>query len=554
MGVRLLVALTSEQEARFVTTLGPSRETEVARRCADVADLLAAAHAGLGTHAALSPDLPHLDRDVVGQLSRHRLGLLGVVSPADEAGERRLRQLGVQKVVTGDAELAAIETALSSVGTGGPASGSGSAGGLGSSWGPGSGAGLGAVGVLDGDAVGPGPIDPLEELLADPAHGSSGDVPAAAEAWLRSSRLDADHDSDAPDRGVADGQDRSSQDLDARIDAALAGDLDALRRQGEGSTASEGGGGRVHDATSAESAEGRVHDLDPAVPEVDDADARPRRAQLVAVWGPVGSPGRTTLAVNVAAECARAGLRTLLLDADTYGASVAQHLGLLDDTPGLAAAARAAEQGSLDAPGLERRAIEVMPRLRVLTGLPRADRWPEVRDGAMRAILDTARLIADVVVVDCGFSLEADEELSYDTLAPRRNATTLATLDSADHLLVVGAGDPVGLQRLVQGLAELAHVPSPPPVVVVNKVRASAAGPRPGRAIQEVLGRFSGLDDVALVPDDRDACDGAMLAGRTLGEYAPNSKTRSAIREVTRRILPDLVPAATSRRSLRRRR
>ena len=33
-----------------------------------------------------------------------------------------------------------------------------------------------------------------------------------------------------------------------------------------------------------------------------------------------------------------------------------------------------------------------------------------------------SRSLGEVVVVDCGFSLEDDEELSYDTMAPRRNA------------------------------------------------------------------------------------------------------------------------------------
>jgi Flp pilus assembly CpaE family ATPase len=194
----------------------------------------------------------------------------------------------------------------------------------------------------------------------------------------------------------------------------------------------------------------------------------------------------------------------------------------------------------------------VTPDLRVLTGLPRADRWHEVRDAAMSHILDLARRVADVVVVDCGFSLEADEELSYDTVAPRRNATTLTTLEHADPLVVVGAGDPVGLQRLVRGLTELGHVPSPEPLVVVTKVRSSAAGPHPGAAIREVLGRFSGIDEVVVVPDDRDACDGAMLAGRSLVEHAPTSRARVAIGELARRVLPDRMPRPASRRSLRR--
>ena len=56
-------------------------------------------------------------------------------------------------------------------------------------------------------------------------------------------------------------------------------------------------------------------------------------------------PGRTTVAVDLAAELPPPGHATLLADADTYGGSVAQALGLLDEAPGLAAAARAADHG-----------------------------------------------------------------------------------------------------------------------------------------------------------------------------------------------------------------
>ena len=47
-------------------------------------------------------------------------------------------------------------------------------------------------------------------------------------------------------------------------------------------------------------------------------------------------------------------------------------------------------------------------------------------------MLAAARALADFTVVDCGFCLETDEELSFDTLAPRRNGATLAVLDDAD--------------------------------------------------------------------------------------------------------------------------
>ena len=95
------------------------------------------------------------------------------------------------------------------------------------------------------------------------------------------------------------------------------------------------------------------------------------------------------------------------------------------------------------------------PELRVLTGLPLAQRWPELRPAGVEAVLATGRSMADFDVVDCGFCLETDEELSFDTVAPRRNGATLAVLDAADLVLAVGSADPIGMQRLIRGLADL---------------------------------------------------------------------------------------------------
>ncbi|HET7305296.1 MAG TPA: hypothetical protein VFJ12_12205 [Segeticoccus sp.] len=289
----------------------------------------------------------------------------------------------------------------------------------------------------------------------------------------------------------------------------------------------------------------------PAETTAGDDDAEASRA-LVAVWGPAGAPGRTTVAVNLAVELARTTGSALLVDADTYGASVAQSLSLLDEAPGLAAAARASEQGTLDLPALARLAPEAMPGLRVLTGLPKPERWPELRQPAVEHVLDLARQLARFVVVDCGFSLEDDEELSYDTRAPRRNATTLVALEAADEVVAVGSADPVGLQRLVRGLQELGEVPtvSPQPRVVVTKVRAAAVGSRPEHQVREALGRFAGIPDPWLVPDDRAVLDAAMLRGRALAEHAPGSAAAKALAALAADLAGEDGPA-TRRRSRR---
>jgi Mrp family chromosome partitioning ATPase len=113
--------------------------------------------------------------------------------------------------------------------------------------------------------------------------------------------------------------------------------------------------------------------------DADDVSQAPGKARVVAVWGPAGSPGRTTIATTLAAEVAARGTDVLLVDADTYGGCVAQALGLLDEAPGIAAACRAADQGQLDLPMLSRLAPVVTGGLRVLTGLPKAERRAATR-------------------------------------------------------------------------------------------------------------------------------------------------------------------------------
>jgi Mrp family chromosome partitioning ATPase len=271
-------------------------------------------------------------------------------------------------------------------------------------------------------------------------------------------------------------------------------------------------------------------------------DAAPEQAvvgtgRIMAVWGPSGAPGRTLVAVNIAGELAAQGKSVLLVDADSYGASVAGVLGLLDEAAGLAQACRLADQGLLDREALLRVAVPVTATagtFRVLTGITRADRWTELRAAALALVLDRAREVADVIVVDAGFCLEADEELSFDTMAPRRNAATLRSLELADSVIAVGSADPIGVPRLVRGLAELeGSLPGVSPEVVLNKVRASAVGRSPERQLREAWERFGPSAGIkAFLPWDPGATDAALLSGSLLLESAPESRLRSAIAQL----------------------
>lgn len=273
----------------------------------------------------------------------------------------------------------------------------------------------------------------------------------------------------------------------------------------------------------------------PAGASTADEEPRSEPGQVIVVWGP-GSPGRTTVALNLATELAGPLSRVVLIDADTSGAALAQCLAVLDEAPGLAAAARAADQGTLDARALDRLAPEVRPGLQLLSGLPRADRWPEIRDSALADIIEVARRCAAFVVIDVAPDVEQDEELSFDTAAPRRNGATITALESADRVVVVGAGDPVGLQRLVRGIDALPTLTGAPREVVVTRVRPGPVGPEPERRIQEALERFAGTRVVHLVPEDRESLDAALLHGRALAEVRPASPARVSIRRLADQI------------------
>jgi MinD-like ATPase involved in chromosome partitioning or flagellar assembly len=264
---------------------------------------------------------------------------------------------------------------------------------------------------------------------------------------------------------------------------------------------------------------------------------------VIAVWGAAGAPGRTMLSISVAAELASRGYSVALCDADTYSASIAPTLGILDEAPGFAAACRLAGNESLNRVELERigsRYGTATTGFWVLTGISTPSRWPELSAQRVEEALAECRRWAEFTVVDTGFSLEGDEEISSDLLAPRRNAATIAALGVADQVLAVGSADPVGLSRFLRGYSDLIELVGADVVtVVINKVRASAIGLNPVGQVQQTLKRFGGINDAVLIPADHAAMDSAILVGKTLREVAPKSAVQVAIALLaSTRILP----------------
>jgi len=275
---------------------------------------------------------------------------------------------------------------------------------------------------------------------------------------------------------------------------------------------------------------------------------------IVAVWGPTGAPGRTTIAVNLAASLARTS-DVLLLDLDTYGASVAQALALSDESPGVAAIARAAALGTLDTEFVLRQSLRVGPRLRVMTGLTRAARWRELAPAALDAAWPVVRAATSITVLDVGFGLDFDEAAALDSRAPQRDGAARAALAVADVIVAVGSSEPHALQRLITDLDLLNQVTPgarTSTLVVVNRVRSSVAGRAPERQVADVLARFAGVSRVWTVPWDGRVADEATLRGATWAECAPRAASTRAIASVAAAVLerlPELADTPTTSRT-----
>jgi len=186
----------------------------------------------------------------------------------------------------------------------------------------------------------------------------------------------------------------------------------------------------------------------------------------------------------------------------------------------------------------------------VVTGLPRADRWREVRATQVDQLLERARASGQVVV-DTGFCLEEDAGSDFGG-RPGRNALTLAALEQADEVVVVGAADPVGLTRLARGLVDLRERAGGVPVrVVVNRMRSSI-----GWSEKEIAGMVEGFSRVAglhFLPEDRPAVDKALVSGRPLAEVGDSSLVQG-IAALADALFPVSVPSAPAGRRRRGRR
>ncbi|QPL05857.1 MULTISPECIES: AAA family ATPase [Actinomyces] len=469
----VLLALTGDDAAHVRAIDAAGTGLVVVRRCGDVAELLSAAMAGLAGLAVVSVELEDVDLTVLERLDHAGTRGILLVGP-EEAG--RWSFPGWQ-VLDADAEPDRVRTLLQVI-----------------------------------DRQGPGAIATPVAAEAEDGQGVWSASGTMAEetvgGWPGSEEAD-------PTWGV------STWSAPTPADAAWPGEV--------------GAGARLAGADT----DGHHPPAPPPPPTPEDLAAAHEvvPGRLLVVWGPHGAPGRSMVATSLATGLSRLG-PTILVDADTEAPSLAQALSLPDGSSALATAARLASRSRLDAETFAGLLLPTGGEVEVLPGLGRSGRWRELPPAAMSRVWERCRERAVWTVADISGGAPEDEVDSY-TLEPGHGALRAALLREADVVVVVGGADPVGVRRLLQLLGDVAEDATVTGrlEVVVNRVRASAAGPSPERAVREALFRFGSLKQVTLLPQD-EAADACLLAGVSVLDGAPATPLGRALAVLVDRVDP----------------
>lgn len=177
-------------------------------------------------------------------------------------------------------------------------------------------------------------------------------------------------------------------------------------------------------------------------------------ARLVTVWGPLGSTGKSTIALNLAYELALLGQRVILLDLDTHAPSLNQLLPISESSAGLAGAARLIRQGRFTLEELERLSLNIKHgryHFRFLPGLPNANRWSEITPDTIQHLVQIANQNFDIIIADVASSLE--DPLTSPESPTNRNSAARTAIRCSSQTIAVLASSQLSISRYLNAFS-----------------------------------------------------------------------------------------------------
>jgi len=223
---------------------------------------------------------------------------------------------------------------------------------------------------------------------------------------------------------------------------------------------------------------------------------------LVCVWGTNGSPGRSSVAINLSFSLASKNFPTLLVDLDAIVPSLAPALGLVSEVPGVSSLVHDALKGRLSQESIEKNVIEVNPRLHVLTGISNPKRWPELRtEGLIQVLKLCSQMYANIICDLSAVLPESTDSSLNDVDIFKRFDHIPKVLEISSRNIFVLSATPLSLIRASEALEALHEINKSEPLIILNKVNEINLGQKYESTVEAILGRWVNSGSIHRIPD-----------------------------------------------------
>ncbi len=247
----------------------------------------------------------------------------------------------------------------------------------------------------------------------------------------------------------------------------------------------------------------------------------------MAFWSAPGSVGRTSTVLNLAA-CAAAKMRVLVIDLDFVAPSVAL-LAAGQELPSLSTVLHHHQIApTVDESFLQEFAPHfsgLRNGFRVIAGLSRPERWPEIEPRLLGSLLKDLGTFVDLIVCDLHAS-------AHKLLAA--NAVARSILAEADSVIALANANPLSLSRLLREIHELQALRQDNESihVVFNRVDGNKPQPPESAAFVEL----TKMAAPTTIREDRDAFELLVARASLKATMRKRSAYKSDIQALTDKV------------------
>jgi len=244
-----------------------------------------------------------------------------------------------------------------------------------------------------------------------------------------------------------------------------------------------------------------------------------------------GGVGRSFITKELGWWSSTRGRQTLIIEGDTYGASLVQELNLPPLSNDLLQLSQL--KVPLDRTDYELSELAVVePNLVVVPGISHSSIWPTLRrtqlDRMWKRLANSADVIVDIGPVFCTF-----EKNDVDLNLLDRDAVSKSAISNANAVVLCALANTVSVTRLIRGVIDNQDSLRDQEIyVVLNRSRNAKSA----KELSQLIRRHTGIEQVVCLSEDPDAFEKTELKCEFLGKLQPKHQISQQLSELNQEV------------------